>query len=218
MNPNFRFGRFSRRTLSAVVRAIAPIEIGVQGLDVYVVNQIESQVRCFPRLHRLGFLIGLSFLEWGPWAGGWGFLPFSLLKRDKATQRLYKLLESRFTPVSLLVNGLRVLVCLSAYGHSEVEQWFGFERRRWRAQRIKTRQRLISSMGGEISGEHHTHIPPTPEALYQSSDQRRAPLLTWESHETVKSPFTIMEHIESHNLEVDISNADSVTKEEHHDI
>jgi hypothetical protein len=176
MNPNFQFSVLNRRTLLAISRAIAPIEVGVEALDVYILEQIEAQMRQFPRLHRLGFCLGLYFIELGGFIGGWGLLPFSLLKRDRATNRLYRLLHSRLTPIRLLVNGLRVLVCLSAYGHTEVERWFGFERRAWRKQRIATRQVLMDRVGVQ-------EIAPVPEPLYTLNDQKQRELLSWESHQ-----------------------------------
>ena len=182
MNPNFRFGRVNRLTLLSISRAIAPIEIGVEALDIHVLEQIEAQVRQFPRLHRLGFCLGLYFIEFGAFLGGWGLLPFSMLKRKRATKRLYRLLHSRITPVRLLVNGLRVLVCLSAYGHTEVERWFGFERRAWRKQRIATRQALLKQL-------HHPQaadsLAPVPEPLFNLQDQKHVNLLSWESHQAI---------------------------------
>ena len=205
MNLNFRFSRLSRRTLRSVVRAIGPLEIGIEDLEENVIDQLEAQLRRFPRLHRFGFLIGLTFLEWGAPLGLWGLRPFSLLSREAATQRLYRLLKSRFKPISHLVNGLRVLVCLSAYGRTDVEQWFGFERRRWRTQRVQTRAQLLRVSPETIEHDHYarqqvfngaSNLPPTPEALYLSADQIHAPLLSWEAHHRVESPFPVVSFVE----------------------
>jgi hypothetical protein len=205
MNPNFKFGRLNRRTLLSVSRAIGPVEIGIEALDDFVVKQIESQIRCFPRLHRVGFCVGLVFIELGGWIGGWGIVPFSWLKRDRATRRLYRLLHSRFTPVRLLANGLRVLVCLSAYGHSEVEQWYGFERRAWRDQRLKTRDALLASQHLDVDSDWHAltllgDVPPTPNPLYGLENESQHPLLSWESHQlegaTTTSPFILEDYLD----------------------
>ena len=205
MNLNFKFGRFTRRTLRSVVRAIGPVEIGIENFEESVIDQLEAQLRRFPSLHRFGLVLGLAFVEWCAPLGAWGILPFSLLSRDQATKRLYLLLESRFKPVSHLVNGLRVLVCLSAYGRTDVEQWFGFERRRWRAQRIRTRARLLSvdpiSLQVDRYAYDHTlseisHFPPSPEALYLSADEAKASLLSWEAHQKVTSPFSVADYLD----------------------
>lgn len=203
MNPNFKFGWLNRRTLLSISHAIAPSEIGIDTLDDHVVKQIESQVRCFPTFHRLGFCLGLVFIEWGGWLGGWGLIPFSWLPRERATRRLYRLLHSRFTPARLLANGLRVLVCLSAYGHSEVEQWFGFERRAWRDQRIKTRNRLLKTEQYSPDSDwktltDHNELPPIPHPLYTSSDDAKSTLLSWEAHQpehsSSTSPFNVLDY------------------------
>ena len=190
MNLNFKLGRLSRRTLLSMSRAIAPIEIGVKHLDEEVVHHIEHQLRRFPVLHRVGFIMGLFFVEWAAPLGGWGVTPLSLLSRERATRRLYKLLHSRFTPVRLFVNGARVLICLAAYGDPRVEAYFGFHRRAWRSQRIKTRRALLNrdgiADGSEDRVVDYTHIPPTPETLYSPSDQERVPLLSWDAHERVR--------------------------------
>ena len=140
-------------------------------------------MRQFPRLHRFGFCLGLYFIELGAFVGGWGLVPFSLLKRKRATKRLYRMLHSRLTPVRLLVNGLRVLVCLSAYGHTEVERWFGFERRAWRKQRVATRQALIAhSKDSQMLDSSNS---PVPNPLFNLKDQKRVDLLSWESHQAL---------------------------------
>ena len=185
MNPNFRFGKLNRITLMSISRAIAPIEIGIEALDTYVLEQIEAQVRQFPRFHRLGFCLGLYFIELGAFVGGWGLVPFSLLSRKRATKRLYRMLHSRITPVRLLINGLRVLVCLSAYGHTEVERWFGFERRAWRKQRIATRKALIARSDNSQTLDSLT--PPIPNPLFNLKDQRSVDLLSWESHQALSN-------------------------------
>ena len=201
MNPQFRFGRLTRRTMLSLSRAIGPMEIGVEGLDEHVVNHIETQLRSFPWLHRWGLLIGITFIEWGGPLGAWGLVPFSLLSRKQATNRLYLLMKSRFTPARLLVNGLRVLISLSAYSHGGVEQWFGFDRRRWRHQRVKTRASLLAR--DQLTSDQYgtlgvqTHLPPTPDALYTHRDENQITLLSWHAHEEINhaslptSPFMI---------------------------
>lgn len=203
MNPNFRFGWHSRRTLLSITRAIAPVEIGVEALDQHVVSHIEQQIRCFPSLHRFGFILGLTFIEWGGIIGLWGLVPFSFLSREQATKRLYQLLHSRFTPARHLSNGIRVLVCLSAYGHAEVEQWFGFERRQWRKQRIQTRKLLLRKHTLESNVDHpeltwaeqvkQDKLPPTPEALYTHQDEENYPLLSWDIHEDLEGQIDALE-------------------------
>ena len=213
MNLNFKLGRLSRRTLLSMSRAIAPVELGVKNLDEEIVNHIEHQLRRFPRIHRFGFLLGLQFVEWCAPLGGWGVIPLSFLSREQATRRLYKLLHSQCTPVRLLLNGLRVLICLSAYGNAEVEEYFGVERRRWRSQRIKTRQALLARDGllDEISGisQHqvidHLDLPPVPETLYTPGDEEQIALLGWDAHERILeettqysaiSPILIKDYVE----------------------
>lgn len=209
MNLNYRLGPFSRRTLRSLSRAIAPVELGIRGLEERVLNDIERQLRHFPRLHRWGFIVGLCFVEWGAPLGGWGLLPLSLLKRDQATARLYKLLHSRVTPVRLFANGARVLVSLSAYGHPKVEEHFSFERLRWRAQRRATREALLErdqlslTIHDEVIGAQH--LPPTPETLYTPLDEGQVPLLGWNAHQEIShrptpdvnaSPFDIEDFVD----------------------
>ena len=89
------------------------------------------------------------------------------------------------------MNGARVLICLAAYGDPRVEAYFGFRRRAWRSQRVKTRQalldrdRLLDASVNRVVD--YTHIPPTPETLYAPRDQERVPLLSWDAHERIRS-------------------------------
>ena len=221
MNLNFKLGRLSRRTLLSMSRAIAPIEIGVKHLDEEIVNHIECQLRRFPSAHRLGFLMGLQFIEWAAPLGGWGLVPLSFLSRERATQRLYKLLHSHFTPVRLFMNGARVLICLSAYGNAQVEEHFGFKRRQWRSQRIKTRQALLAR-DQLLDSTHqrivdYSEIPPVPETLYSPRDNDVVPLISWDAHERIsldlvhdehsevstKSPFKVEEYIAESQVELE---------------
>ena len=121
-------------TLSAAARAIGPSErLAPPGLDEHVLREIEAQLAAFPRWHRLGFRAGLLFLELGAPLGAWGVLPFSTLSRARAGARFERMMHSSLPPVRLFCHSLKMLVCLSAYGHPEVEERFGFPRRAWRA-------------------------------------------------------------------------------------
>ena len=52
-------------TLRAAARAIGPSErLAPPGLDEHVLREIEAQLAAFPRWHRLGFRVGLMFLEY----------------------------------------------------------------------------------------------------------------------------------------------------------
>jgi hypothetical protein len=171
MNLNFTFGYFSRRTLRAVIHGIAPMDLGVKHLDFYVLTQIEQQIRYFPFWHRFGFILGLQFLEWGALLGGWGFMPLSLLTRQQVTLRLEGMIHSRWPPIRLLIQGLKILICLSAYGHKQVELKIGFNRRSWRDQRIRVQHTLLSHSQNRMqdSKTDSTHTGwPTPTALVES--------------------------------------------------
>ena len=218
MNLNFKLGRLSRRTLLSMSRAIAPVELDIKNLDEDIVNHIEHQLRRFPSAHRFGFLLGLHFVEWAAPLGGWGVIPLSFLSREQATRRLYKLLQSNFTPVRLFLNGARALICLSAYGHAQVEEYFGVDRRQWRSQRVKTRRALLARDGiqDDRSGVSdyrvidYSELPPVPETLYTPSDEEQVSLLSWSAHSLILkeihghtphstpiSPFLIEDYVES---------------------
>jgi hypothetical protein len=163
MNPNFRF-RFLKKTVLACIQAIGPRDLNIKGLDHHVLQTLEHQLKCFPFWHRVGFLLGLSFLEWGMILGGWGFIPLRFLSPDQAQNRIMILSKSTLHPLRFFIHGLKVLICLAAYTHPKVEEHFGFERRRWRANRIQFHDQLEWS----TYPQNHVHLPsypPTPTAL-----------------------------------------------------
>ena len=190
MNPNFKLGFFTARTLRAAAKAISPSEPKIPQLDQYVIEQIEQQLKVFSFWHRFGFLLGLTFLEWGGPIGAWGVLPFSLLSREKATQRLEAMMHSRLSGVRLFAHGLKVLVCLSVYGHAEVEAHFGFNRRHWRKNRLAFRDALVS-----YSDQRPT--PPTPTSLAESQWISTEEYLAWDALDQLKSsPFEPSHYID----------------------
>ena len=173
MNPNFRLRGLNARTLRFATRAIAPIEPHIEHLDTIVLQSIELQLRCFPFWHRFGFLCGLHFLELGGPLGGWGVTPFSLLSRARAQRRFQSLMASRFAPVRLFCHGLKVLVCLSVYGHSDVESHYGFPRRAWRKNRARFRETLLA--------QSRPSTPKTPTALLETEWIEESSYLSWEA-------------------------------------
>lgn len=202
MSSNFRFGWLSRRTLRALSRAIGPAELKIKGLDEHVIHHLEMQLRHFPWPQRYGLIIGMQFIEWAGPLGGWGLLPYSMLTREQATKRLYRLLESRLTPVRLLVNGLRVLICLAAYSHAQVEKEFGFDRRAWRAQRVHARNALLSRdhlrEGQAFTQPLVGNLPPLPAPLYTPDDEQEHTLLAWDTHEHWnRVALSAFEHIQA---------------------
>ena len=157
---------FQRRTLRAAARAIGPRPpLAPLGLDEHVCADIERQLKAFPTWYRVGFRLGLMFLELGGPLGGWGLLPFSLLSRERAGERVMALLHSRLAPVRLFAQGLKVLVCLSAYGHEEVEASLGAPRRAWRRDRAELRDALISLSEPRRAQEAQGEALSPPEPL-----------------------------------------------------
>ena len=175
--PGFRLGRLSARTLRAAVRAVGPsAPLAPTGVEEHALADIERQLRRFPLWHRLGLIAGLAFLEWGGPLGAWGLTPFSLLRPARAAERYEALMHSSFPPARLLTHSLKALICLSVYGHARVEEGLGFERRRWRRQRLATRELLAAEAARRPR-------PPTPAQLTPLEILSGAAYISWEAHE-----------------------------------
>ena len=189
MNPSFRF-RFLRKTVLACSQAIGPRDLNIPHLDETVLNTLEHQLKFFPFWHRLVFLLGLSFLEWGMWFGGWGLIPLRFLSPQRAEERIMILSESRIHPLRFFIHGLKVLICLAAYTHPKVEAEFGFERRRWRENRVKLKDHL------EWSSQNHFSVLPSPPQVL-------IPPSTLSSEEYLK--WNVMDALPQVSLDVDSS-------------
>ena len=163
MNLNFTFGYFSRRTLLTVIRGIAPMELGIKHLEHYVLTHIEQQIRYFPFWHRVGLVIGLQFLEWGAILGGWGLIPLSWISTTDVSHRLHHMAHSKWPPIRLLIQGLKVLICLSAYGHPHVEKALGFTRRTWREKRILVQKNLLQQTLSQVSSVKESQQDPSQQ-------------------------------------------------------
>jgi len=135
----------NRVTLRSAAIAIGPSdELAPPKLEEHVARELELQILAFPLWHRVGFRIGLVFLELGAALGAWGVLPFSWLSRAQAGARFEAMMHSALPPVRLFCHSLKMLVCLSAYGHPEVEERLGFPRRRWRESRVALHDKLVT--------------------------------------------------------------------------
>ena len=181
--PSFRLGPLSARTLRATVRAVGPRPpLAPAGIEEHALADIERQLRRFPLWHRVGIIAGLAFIEWGGPLGAWGLVPFSLLSAEGAAARYEALMHSAFPPARLLTHSLKALICLSVYGHARVEEGLGFERRRWRRQRLATREALTAHISARaLTGAE----PPTPAALTPADLISGAAYLAWEAHERI---------------------------------
>ena len=162
MNPNFRF-RFLKKTVLACSQAIGPRDLKIEGLDEHVLQTLEHQLKFFPFWHRFGFLLGLSFLEWGMCLGGWGLIPLRFLPVERAQERLLVLGHTQIHPLRFFIHGLKVLICLASYTHPKVETHFGFDRQKWRENRRLFRDQL------EWNADLFNHQPSTADASVVSS-------------------------------------------------
>lgn len=163
---------FNAVTLKAAARAIGPSG-PPEGLDEHVLEELEAQLRAFPFWHRLGFRVGLVFLELGAPLGAWGLRPFSLLSRSKAGERFEAMMHSHAPGVRLFCHSLKVLVCLSVYGHPEVEARFGAPRRAWRASRVALHDALVmisEPKGYPAPPERSAHPQWLSEEAYLDED------------------------------------------------
>jgi hypothetical protein len=163
MNPNFKFSKYQAHILSKATSSMIgewpQIDPKTQEMIIYQsVMSIETQLRHFPWEHRLSFIFGLYFLEFGGFLGAWGILPFSLLKPKQAERRLKALFDSDFILSRLLIKGIKVLVCLSAFSHPDLEKHLGMERRKWRENRVAKRNQLV------VITDAQPYMP-TPKAL-----------------------------------------------------
>jgi hypothetical protein len=178
---SFRLDPLSARTLRAAVRAVGPRPpLAPIGIEEHALADIERQMRRFPLWHRLGIVAGLAFIEWGGPIGGWGLSPFSLLSPSAAAARYEALMHSAFPPARLLTHSLKALICLSVYGHARVEEGLGFERRRWRRQRLATREALTAHLSARALTAPE---PPPPAALTPADLISGAAYLAWDAHE-----------------------------------
>ena len=135
----------NRVTLRTAALAIGPSDaLAPAQLEEHVVRELELQLLAFPLWHRVGFRLGLVFLELGAVLGAWGVLPFSCLGRAQAGARFERMMHSTISPVRLFCHSLKMLICLSAYGHPEVEERLGFPRRRWRESRVALHDKLVT--------------------------------------------------------------------------
>jgi len=163
-------------TLRSAARAIGPSE--AQELDGHVCAELEAQLSRFPVWHRVGFRLGLLFLELGAPLGAWGLTPFSLLSRERAGRRFERLMHSALPPVRLFSHSLKMLVCLSVYGHPEVEARFGAPRRAWRESRVALRDALVS-----ISDPQRA---PSPARLSDQVKLAEADYLSFDAHQRIQ--------------------------------
>lgn len=173
----------NRMTIKAAARAIGPQEKeNILHLDDYVFKELEAQLAAFPHWHRIGFRLGLLFLEFGAILGAWGVRPFSLLNRIQAGLRFQNMLHSRFPPIRLFCHSLKMLVCLSAYGHPEIEAQFGFPRREWRQNRVLLHDHLV-----QISEAQGYPSVPLRSADPQSLSEQD--YLKDDAHDRIQSEF-----------------------------
>ena len=118
--------------LTVVIDAIRPRRHGFDHpIDDDILRGIDESIPFLPPLTRRALPIGLFLLEWSPLVLAGRPTRLTRMSREEAARLLERCLESRLTPLRLLVYGLRALVFLVFYEHPAVVRSLevGWERR-----------------------------------------------------------------------------------------
>ncbi len=159
MSSDYRLSGYRRRIARKIIEASVP---DWDGLNPHLVEDVleatENTIRNYPPFVRFGIGLMLLFVEFGGPLTLTGLAPLSFLSREAAVKRLEKWAHHRFASVHNIPKFLKIVICLNAYCRPDVEQYIGADRRVWRPERVRFRERLVQL-------DDSRALPPTPEAL-----------------------------------------------------
>lgn len=135
------------RALTAIVRAVAPMEDGPRVPDLLerVTTGVRVQMAYFPALLARGFVVAIHLVDWSP---VWRFRSLRRLRslpRAAAVRHLEALGESRIGALRNLLFPLRAAVLSAYFDQPEVHRAIGYDPLSFMKERIELRRRLLAS-------------------------------------------------------------------------
>jgi len=128
-------------------------------------SKVERSARVslsyLPPLLGLGFLLAIHLLDWSPIWRLRAARRLQNLERDRASQLLQQLGDSRFKPFRLLIMGSRAIVLSTYYDQEEVHQALDYDPLPFLQERNELRRRLLE--GGD--SQEDDLIGPYSEVL-----------------------------------------------------
>ena len=159
LSSDYRLRGYRRRIARKLVEASVP---NWDGLNPHLADDVldatENTIRNYPPFVRFGIGLMLIFIEFGGPLTLTGIVPLSFLSRDEAVKRLEKWSNHRWASVHNIPKFLKIVICLNAYSRKDIEAHIGADRRVWRPERVRFRERLVQL-------DESRALPPTPEPL-----------------------------------------------------
>lgn len=143
----------ARQTLIALKNAYIdrPADFVCENEDEEFLRRCTQVVSHFQKIMRIGFVIGLAFINRLPFWYGFGPLKFTNLKLSKKREFLEKCRNSRFLIVRDALTGFRGLVMMSYFSHPDVWKFINYHPEEHLKDRLEVRKQLLAQKEGEAS-------------------------------------------------------------------
>ena len=141
----FHFSLRARRILIALRTALitAPEDLQITDCDDQLILRCEMLVREFPKLFRLGFVMGIYLFDRISILFGSGFRRFIHLNIEKRKRYVEKWLTSSRPFLRDIFTGLRGIIMVSYFSHQDVWRYIGYDPKAHALERKTLREKLM---------------------------------------------------------------------------
>lgn len=143
----FHFGLRARRILIALRTALItdPKDLMIEDCDDQMILRCEILVGEFPKLFRVGFVLGIFLFDRITFWFGFGLRRFVNFNVDKRKRYVEKWLNSPRPLWRDIFTGLRGIVMMTYFSHPDVWRYIGYDPKAHAAERINLRNQLLQN-------------------------------------------------------------------------
>jgi hypothetical protein len=119
-----------------------PPDLLIHGRDDQLITRMTLILREFPRLQRLGFVLGILFFDYAPFLFGCGARRFVNLPPTVQQDYVQRWLDCRSSVLRETCKGIRGLVLVCYFSHTDIWKYIGYDPVGHVHERIRLRREL----------------------------------------------------------------------------
>lgn len=146
-----------------------PPDLVIHDRDGQLIARMTLILREFPRLQRLGFVLGILFFDYTPFLFGYGMRRFVHLTAAVRQDYVQRWLICKNNVLREVFKGIRGLVLVCYFSHTDIWKHIGYDPFGHVTKRIQLRR--------ELTGQHIPDLQPT-ESPASSEASAHAPTET----------------------------------------
>lgn len=145
-NDSFHVSARIKNILLAVAATLVkdPADLVIHNRDDRLITRIETILHHFPALQRFFMCLGILAFDRLPFFWGYGLRRFVNLREDMRKDYAHAWMHSRFVLLHELFKGIRGLVLVCYFSHTDIWNYIGYTPHSYVSDRINLRRQITS--------------------------------------------------------------------------